>query len=853
MMKKRWIPLVTALLAIAMLLTPLVKLQVHSQIAPETAAQFPGTISLGSVLLRGASALPVDAVPALALAHFGQGYLLAGLILLALSAGAALVKKRGALIVSAGGTLVSALLLSVFALQVSNLGNSLLFTLLFDVQAWVWLPLVLAIVQLICLVVFIIQEKDGFDLPDKTWRIAGGVLALAAAACLLLPVHVVNVPETITAAPADAAAMSRSLSLLDEALGREANLQTIAAREGVFADVLTGDLAALEPFSADATNIKGVFVIKTVTTAPNVMLLSGAILLALALILSLIPPVDRWFAVCCEVLALVLVCASVLGIMTIGGEDMFASATRQLSRLGVGTVTFAPMLMVLLTLCSALCGMMSIRAANEPYFVNPIPEKQRLRVIAIVLTVVSLGLMLAPGVSFSFTKPGMNKVQSTVPLAGAQAMVFSTPEDILSPKSTQGKALYTETASKTGNLTDASVAEIMSGLTRIYGIATWVCVAVTVAALVMVLLRRSKKATIALLLSAAVLRALTWLIVSLQMPKVIGSAAGTAYLFASLPVLVFAAFFAWFADHDELPKKYKLFLMMLPFLVAVFLFSYLPLYGWSYAFFNYKFGKPMSEQEFVGLKWFTELVTNQGHRDNIVRVMKNTFGMSGLGLLTSWLPMAFAIFLNEIGNSKFKKFVQIFTTLPNFISWALVFSFAMAMFAMDTGIFSKFMLGIGAIDQPVAWLNSSEHIWLKMWAWGTWKGLGWGAIMYLAAISGIDQELYEAAQVDGAGRWAKIRYITLPGLLPTFFVLLMLSISNILNNGMDQYLAFQNSMNKSTIEVLDLYVYNITIASGGTTLYSFATAIGILKTLVSVTLLFSANFASKKLRGESIM
>ena len=215
--------------------------------------------------------------------------------------------------------------------------------------------------------------------------------------------------------------------------------------------------------------------------------------------------------------------------------------------------------------------------------------------------------------------------------------------------------------------------------------------------------------------------------------------------------------------------------------------------------------------------------------------------------------MVFAIFLNEVGNTRFKKFVQIFSTLPNFISWALVFSFAMCLFAMDTGIWSKFMLGIGAIKEPVVWLNSPDHIWLKMWAWNTWKGLGWGAIMYLAAISGIDQELYEAARVDGANRWHQMRYITLPGLLPTFFVLLMLSISNILNNGMDQYLVFQNPMNKATIEVLDLYVYNITIASRGTTLYSFATAIGILKTLVSVTLLFTANFASKKLRGESIV
>ena len=234
-------------------------------------------------------------------------------------------------------------------------------------------------------------------------------------------------------------------------------------------------------------------------------------------------------------------------------------------------------------------------------------------------------------------------------------------------------------------------------------------------------------------------------------------------------------------------------------------------------------------------------------------MLKNTFGMSGLNLATSFLPMVFAIFLNEVNNMRFKKCVQIFTTLPNFISWALVFSFAMAMFAMDTGIFSKFMLAIGAIKEPVAWLNSSEHIWLKMWGWSTWKGLGWGAIMYLAAIAGIDQELYEAAKVDGANRWKQMRYITLPGLLPTFIVLFMLSISNILNNGMEQYMVFQNSMNKNTIEVLDLYVYNITIASKGTALYSFATAIGILKTLVSVTLLFSANFLSKKLRGESIV
>lgn len=852
-MKKRLLPLLTVLVAVLLLFLPAAKLQVHSQIAPEVAEQFPATISVADVLLKGHDALPTNAEPALSLVQFGQEYLLAGLVLLALGALLALWRKRGALVIATGVTLASALTLYTFAQQFSNVCDSLLFTLLLEMQAWPWLPLVMAIAQAIILLVLAIKEKDGVDLSDRTWRMAGGALALVTLLCALLPGHVISVPDTLTADPADAAVISRSLSILDEALGQEPLLQQVGQDNGVFADVLTGDLAALEPFSADATNIKGIFVIKTTTAAPNALMLAGLVLLGLAVLLAFIPKVDKWFPVCCQVLALVLIVVSVLGMLAVGDGDMFTSATRQLSKLGLGSLTIFPMLMVFMSLGASLCGVMSIRTANEPYFVNPIPEKQRNFAVTVVLIVVALAAMLGPGMSFSFTKPGMNKVQSTVELSGVQALVFSSPEDMLSPKSSQGKAMYSEEASKNGNLTDADVADIMSGLTRTYGILTWACIAVTVAGLALAAGRRNKKAVVALLLSAAVLRAVAWMAVSMQMPKVIGSASGTVFLYGAMPVLVFAAFFSWFADQNELPKKYKLFLMMLPFLLAVFLFSYLPLYGWSYAFYNYQFGKPMSEQEFVGLKWFTELITNAGHRENIIRVMKNTLGMSGLGLATSWLPMVFAIFLNEIGNVRFKKFVQIFTTLPNFISWALVFSFAMAMFAMDTGIFSKFMLSIGAIDQPVAWLNSGEHIWLKMWGWGTWKGLGWGAIMYLAAISGIDQELYEAAQVDGAGRWAKIRYITLPGLLPTFFVLLMLSISNILNNGMDQYLAFQNSMNKNTIEVLDLYVYNITIASNGTTLYSFATAIGILKTIVSVTLLFSANFASKKLRGESIM
>ena len=148
------------------------------------------------------------------------------------------------------------------------------------------------------------------------------------------------------------------------------------------------------------------------------------------------------------------------------------------------------------------------------------------------------------------------------------------------------------------------------------------------------------------------------------------------------------------------------------------------------------------------------------------------------------------------------------------------------------------------------YLLSDSHMWLKMLAWGLWKGLGWSAIIYIASISGIDQQLYEAATVDGAGRFAKMWYITIPELIPTYMVLLLMSIANILSNGMEQYLVFSNSINKNSIEVLDLYVYNLGITSG---LIPISTVIGMVKSIISVILLFAANSVSKLIRGESIV
>ena len=305
-------------------------------------------------------------------------------------------------------------------------------------------------------------------------------------------------------------------------------------------------------------------------------------------------------------------------------------------------------------------------------------------------------------------------------------------------------------------------------------------------------------------------------------------------------------------DEYELEPKYRLFLMILPFLVLVVLFSYLPLAGWRYAFFDYTPGMQLSLDDFVGLRWFRFLINNPAQRVQIVRVLRNTFALSGIGLATSWLPMVFAIFLSEARSTKFKRSVQTLTTIPNYISWVLVYGIAFAIFSTE-GFFNWMLINLGLIEHGTNHLLSGSNMWLKMWAWGTWKGLGWGAIIYIASISSIDPQLYEAAMVDGAGRFKRMWHVTVPGLLPTFFVLLLLGISNVLSNGLDQYLVFENHANRSTIEVLDLYIYNLGLAGSGTGNIPLSTLIGMLKSVISVVLLFGANKLSKFVRGETII
>lgn len=289
-----------------------------------------------------------------------------------------------------------------------------------------------------------------------------------------------------------------------------------------------------------------------------------------------------------------------------------------------------------------------------------------------------------------------------------------------------------------------------------------------------------------------------------------------------------------------------LLLMAIPFVLFVFAFSYVPLFGWIYAFVDYKPGIPLMQSPFVGLKYFHILAQDWS---TLFRVLRNTLAMSFLGILCSPLPAIFAIFLTEIPSTAFKKIVQTTTTIPNFVSWIIVYSLAFNIFSIE-GVFNQVAMNLGIISTPTNILANEDAVWFFQTALSIWKTIGWNAIIYFASIAGIDSELYDAASVDGAGRFQKILHVTIPGISSTFIVLLLLSASNILSVGLDQYLVFYNSMVADKIEVIDYYVYRLGLITND---YSYATTVGILKTLVSVTLLFSINGVSKKIRGYGIV
>ncbi|MFZ2539844.1 MAG: ABC transporter permease subunit [Oscillospiraceae bacterium] len=301
--------------------------------------------------------------------------------------------------------------------------------------------------------------------------------------------------------------------------------------------------------------------------------------------------------------------------------------------------------------------------------------------------------------------------------------------------------------------------------------------------------------------------------------------------------------------HNYFRKLYRqryLWLMILPFLVWVFIFKFIPLWGWTMAFQDYKLGESgMFNQHWVGFKHFITLFQEK----QFYRVMRNTLSMSGLELLIGFpLPIIFAILLNEIRFPRFKKAIQTVSYLPYFVSWVIVASLISKMLSTDGGIVNEILLCLGLVNKPIQFMAQPRMFWMISTLSEVWKNLGWNSIIFLAAIAGIDQNLNEAATVDGANRWKRIWHITLPSISPTIIVVLVLNIGWLISIGYEKQFLLGNSVVSEYCEVLDLYILNYGI---GLMRYSYGTAIGVFKSVVSIVLLLLANRLAKKVNGVS--
>lgn len=298
-------------------------------------------------------------------------------------------------------------------------------------------------------------------------------------------------------------------------------------------------------------------------------------------------------------------------------------------------------------------------------------------------------------------------------------------------------------------------------------------------------------------------------------------------------------------------KKYtkegwKLTLMAMPFVLYTIAIRYIPLFGWGLAFTNYRPGRSLDKLKFEGLKYF-KLIGY--YWPEIQNALINTLALSLMSLAVMILPMIFAICLNEIGGIRLKKFIQTAVTLPHFVSWVIVFAIMFALFSSN-GLVNTVLMSWGIIKEPTQLLGNVKAAWPFMIILDIWKSLGWDSIIYMAAITGIDSSLYEAARMDGAGRFACARYITFPSLLPTFLVLFIMKIGNLLSVGLEKYLLFSNSVTSPKLEVLDMFVYRVGLMTQD---YSFAIAVGIVKSIVSIILIVLANLLAKKIRGNTII
>ncbi len=290
---------------------------------------------------------------------------------------------------------------------------------------------------------------------------------------------------------------------------------------------------------------------------------------------------------------------------------------------------------------------------------------------------------------------------------------------------------------------------------------------------------------------------------------------------------------------EEVRKQKSLVLISLPYFVYFFVFSYLPLWGLTMAFQNYKPGKKFSEQQWVGFKHFKNLFTDP----DFFRVMKNTLGMSIINLVLSFVTaIAFALLLNELTGKfhNFKRVVQTISYMPHFLSWIIVCGLVSNVLAMDGGVINEILMQTGLVQEKIHFMGDPKYFWWIVGFTNVWKSMGWNSIIYLAAITSIDPALYEAAAIDGYGRFGRMWHITLPGIRSTIIVLLILNAGWILNAGFEiQYILGSNGLVLDVSETIDIFVLKEGFGRAGG--FAFGTAAGMFKTVVSAVILILCN------------
>ena len=279
--------------------------------------------------------------------------------------------------------------------------------------------------------------------------------------------------------------------------------------------------------------------------------------------------------------------------------------------------------------------------------------------------------------------------------------------------------------------------------------------------------------------------------------------------------------------HYGLREQMALQSMIFPAILVLFVFSYVPMYGIVIAFKDFRITDGIFGSPWVGLKYFQQFLVDP----SLWKVLRNTMVLNVVGTLICFpTPIILAVLISELKNKSFKKVAQTVSYLPYFLSWVIFAGLIMEMLR-PSGIFSDICVALGISKDPINFMAHGSWFYAIYILSSLIKGLGYGSIIYVAALSGVDQEIYEAATVDGCSRLQRIWYVSLPSIMGTVVIMLILQIGSILNTGVEQILIFQNPLNLNFSETLDTYVYKIGISQGR---MSYSTAVNLLKSLVSV-------------------